>query len=69
VWKTSVLQVSEFLHTNETAKSGVDFISDVGTSLGNVINGIWNSITQPTPETETNNPDNKPEIHVTPNEQ
>jgi len=43
-------QVSQFMQTNETAKAGVDFVSDVGQQIGNTLNSWWNDLTsQPTP--------------------
>jgi hypothetical protein len=50
--------VSEFLHTNETAKTGMDFVSDVGESVTNTLNSLWSSIapnstTSPQPAHQT----------------
>jgi len=47
--QTSVASVSEFLNTNETAKTGIEFVNDIGTTLGNTINDWWSTISTPTP--------------------
>jgi len=61
--ETGVQQVSQFLQTNETAKTGVEFITDVSNTVGNALNGFWNSLTSPQQPT-TPIVNNSPQINV-----
>jgi len=45
--QSGVAAVSEFLHTNETAKTGMEFVNDIGETLGSTINSWWNTISAP----------------------
>jgi RNA recognition motif-containing protein len=47
--QTASASVSEFLTTNETAKTGMEFVSDIGDSLTNAVNGLWTALATPQP--------------------